>query len=119
MPTKEQIEQLRKQLLAERDRLSQDLENLDPDQLKYDTNSGVGNHPAEDASLVYEQEAVVGLHRDATVTLGMVDDALRRIENGGYGRCERCGREIAFERLQAKPFATLDIECQRLVEENR
>ena len=39
--------------------------------------------------------------------------ALTRIENGAYGKCVRCGDEIAAKRLEARPEAALCIECAR------
>lgn len=40
-----------------------------------------------------------------------VHDALARLNNGTFGVCESCGREIALERLEALPFASQCIEC--------
>ncbi len=34
-----------------------------------------------------------------------VEEALERIENGAYGKCEECGEEIPFDRLEANPAA--------------
>jgi DnaK suppressor protein len=42
--------------------------------------------------------------------------ALRKLDEGGFGECERCGEEIAEKRLAALPFARYCIECQRRVE---
>lgn len=39
-----------------------------------------------------------------------VNAALERIENGNYGRCEKCGGEIPLERLMANPAALADVE---------
>ena len=36
-----------------------------------------------------------------------------RIENGTYGKCTNCGKQIPEERLEALPWATLCIDCQR------
>jgi DnaK suppressor protein len=41
-----------------------------------------------------------------------VTEALRRMENGDYGICERCGDTIALKRLQAIPWAKFCLECQ-------
>lgn len=41
-----------------------------------------------------------------------VDDALQKIEDGDYGICEDCGREIPRERLLALPQARLCMDCQ-------
>ena len=42
--------------------------------------------------------------------------ALRKLDEGGFGECERCGEAIAEKRLDALPFARYCIECQRRVE---
>lgn len=45
-----------------------------------------------------------------------IDAALRSIDKGQYGICERCGEEIEIERLEIKPDATLCVKCQAEVE---
>jgi DnaK suppressor protein len=52
----------------------------------------------------------------ATHLLASIDSALARLDEGTYGRCERCGRPISEERLEALPYATRCIECKRLEE---
>ena len=44
--------------------------------------------------------------------IGKIDEALARIENGTYGKCEECGRDIGFARLRVRPVTTLCIECK-------
>jgi DnaK suppressor protein len=41
--------------------------------------------------------------------------ALGRIESGTYGRCERCGRQIDEERLEAIPTSRLCVSCKQLI----
>ena len=41
---------------------------------------------------------------------------LDKLNNGDFGVCEECGREISEERLKARPIATLCIECKRMQE---
>jgi DnaK suppressor protein len=45
-----------------------------------------------------------------------VNRALKKMELGTYGDCERCGNPIAIERLEALPWAILCIDCARLGE---
>lgn len=45
-----------------------------------------------------------------------IDEALNRIENGEYGYCDSCGVEIGYLRLEARPTATLCIDCKTLEE---
>jgi DnaK suppressor protein len=46
-----------------------------------------------------------------------IDQALLRIEEGSYGTCARCGKEIPERRLEALPTARYDAECQSLIEQ--
>jgi DnaK suppressor protein len=48
----------------------------------------------------------------ASQTLVEVQDALRRIEDGTYGKCIRCGREIEPARLEAIPWARYCLKDQ-------
>jgi len=45
-----------------------------------------------------------------------IDQALMRMEEGSYGKCVRCGREIDERRLEALPTARYDAACQAEVE---
>ncbi|MFP4079126.1 MAG: RNA polymerase-binding protein DksA [Ectothiorhodospira sp.] len=45
-----------------------------------------------------------------------IDEALTDIDNGDYGYCEACGVEIGIRRLEARPTATLCIDCKTLQE---
>jgi RNA polymerase-binding transcription factor len=53
--------------------------------------------------------AIVQMKAD---TLARIDEALRRLEAGTYGKCAECGREIPEARLKALPFAVLCREDQ-------
>lgn len=44
-----------------------------------------------------------------------VTHALERIEQGSYGACERCGKAIPSERLEALPTARLCVDCKQLL----
>jgi RNA polymerase-binding transcription factor len=45
-----------------------------------------------------------------------INDMLAKIESGEYGYCENCGVEIGLDRLEARPTATLCIDCKTLDE---
>jgi DnaK suppressor protein len=45
-----------------------------------------------------------------------IDETIARIETGEYGYCEGCGVEIGLKRLEARPTATLCIDCKTLDE---
>src|SRR3990172_10653568 len=48
--------------------------------------------------------------------LANIDRALLRVKNGSYGECEICNNRIPLARLNALPYATSCIECQRAAE---
>ncbi|MEQ8790352.1 MAG: TraR/DksA family transcriptional regulator [Pirellulaceae bacterium] len=48
--------------------------------------------------------------------LASIENALERLRNGEYGRCEECDGAIPAARLNALPYATLCIKCQREAE---
>ncbi len=45
-----------------------------------------------------------------------IDEMLAKIDSGEYGYCEKCGVEIGLSRLEARPTATLCIDCKTLDE---
>jgi DnaK suppressor protein len=45
-----------------------------------------------------------------------IDETLRNIDHDEYGYCEGCGIEIGLKRLEARPTATLCIDCKTLDE---
>ena len=48
--------------------------------------------------------------------LKRIDEMLSKIDSGDYGYCEKCGVEIGLSRLEARPTATLCIDCKTLDE---
>src|SRR5258708_32629465 len=45
-----------------------------------------------------------------------IDETIGKIDAGEYGYCESCGVEIGLKRLEARPTATLCIDCKTLAE---
>jgi DnaK suppressor protein len=45
-----------------------------------------------------------------------IDETITKIDSGDYGYCESCGVEIGLKRLEARPTATLCIDCKTLDE---
>ena len=108
-------------LLRERERVKAALENIHDDHpgtISDETGEDAvyDNHLADTATETYDRELDYTLGENAEHVLGEIDSALERIEQGTYGTCTRCGKPIAPERLEARPWATLDIDCQRQLE---
>jgi DnaK suppressor protein len=79
-----------------------------------DMNDSKGNFPDPTDRASYEADRNFELRiRDREHKLiKKVKRALDRIENGTFGICEKCGDDIAIERLKARPVTTLCIECK-------
>ncbi|MFC7597976.1 TraR/DksA family transcriptional regulator [Terrabacter sp. GCM10028922] len=67
-------------------------------------------HDPEGSTIAYERSQLSALVDQAERRLGEIEAALARLADGGYGRCERCGRAIPAGRLEARPTATRCIE---------
>ncbi len=68
---------------------------------------------ADKASSSYMKELMFSLSNTERRFLQSVSDALLGIENGTYGKCRDCEREIGRKRLEAVPWAQLCIDCQQ------
>jgi DnaK suppressor protein len=75
--------------------------------------SDVPVHPADLAATEYEEEGAIGLLGTETQLLIEVNDALARVEQGTFGRCEECGRAISPARLDILPYARCCLCCAR------
>jgi len=97
-------------LAAEAEALATERE---PGDTQFDEESGEGD------TLNVERERDLALSASATQAVEEIDRALRRMDAGTYGICERCGKKIAVARLEALPFAALCIECKSREERRR
>ncbi|MEK6273951.1 MAG: TraR/DksA C4-type zinc finger protein [Actinomycetota bacterium] len=74
------------------------------------------NHLADTATETLDREIDDTLEENSENVLAEIDAALQRIEDGTYGKCVNCGKDVGEERLAALPWATLCIDCRRLEE---
>jgi DnaK suppressor protein len=56
----------------------------------------------------------VGTARELQAILGDVERALRKLDEGTYGTCDRCGAAIPQARLEARPWSALCVDCASL-----
>ena len=105
-------------LLQQRERVQAALANLhdeNPGSISDETGEDAvyDNHLADTATVTYDRELDYTLEENAEHMLAEIDAALQRIDDGSFGRCTNCDKEIAPARLEARPWATLCIDCQR------
>lgn len=73
-------------------------------------------HMAELGSDNFEQEFTLSLMETEEGTLGRIESALERIDDGSYGRCVECEGAIPKARLNAIPYTPLCIKCAEQLE---
>jgi DnaK suppressor protein len=104
---------LRVELEAQRENLRREIEEQggdpDHDEAAIDVERGF----ADSAHSTAERARLLSVMKALRANLRWVDRALRKMEFGTYGTCERCGRPIPLERLEALPWAILCIDCKR------
>ena len=71
----------------------------------------IGTDEDENASEVEEYADNLALETNLQKQLKDISDALDRMENGTYGKCENCSMDISIERLRAYPSARTCLEC--------
>jgi DnaK suppressor protein len=119
-PTDDQLRERREEMVAERAQLVEQVQELDAEA---DVNNwregGFDDDPADAGSASFERETAQSLSNHARRLLTMIDDALRSMDAGTYGRCESCRDFIEAERLEVLPYATMCMACKRREETGR
>jgi DnaK suppressor protein len=102
-------------LEAERRRTTQRLERLRHDHegiVAASLNSNADDeHDPEGATIAFERSQVETLVRQLQQHLAEIEAAERRLDDGGYGICERCAGAIPEDRLEARPAARTCVGC--------
>jgi RNA polymerase-binding transcription factor DksA len=105
----------RARLAAERRRTTERLDRLTRDHQEFvaaslDSNAD-DEHDPEGATIAFERSQVATLVRRLRGQLDELAAAERRLAEGRYGVCERCGGRIPDERLDARPAARTCVGC--------
>jgi DnaK suppressor protein len=111
MSREEFVVQEQQKLLEEREDVVGQLEHL-----KEYMQAEVDVEPDEGDAEIVEREKNGVLIGVLERKLKDIDAALRSIDKGQYGICERCGEEIEIGRLEIKPDSTMCVKCQSEVE---
>jgi len=69
---------------------------------------------ADKANGSFTKESIFQQSDSDRAILGLVQAALQRAENGGFGKCAECGEPVEKKRLEAVPWARHCIRCQKL-----
>ncbi len=104
---KERLSRMRKELLREVTKSMKEESNT----LRFDVGDFY-DHASEDM----ERDLALTLSNREREKLLLIDDALKRIDEGTYGFCDVTGEKIGEDRLMAMPFTKLSLEAQEEME---
>ena len=110
---KQQLEHFRSILLAWKQELVEEIQRT-----VHNMQDETANHPDPNDRASQETDMSLELRsreRERKL-IKKIDEAISRIDADDYGFCESCGEEIGVQRLEARPTATLCIDCKTLDE---
>ena len=120
--TKPELKKIRERLVEEKAQILQDLIRLKGSSLKKSIKdasgdlSGYSFHMADMATDLYDREFSLELAEGERKRLYDLDDAIKRVDEGTYGQCDKCGGLITKQRLKVMPQAQYCIKCQEEME---
>ena len=115
MARQDALLRLNKSLIARRTELRKRL-GLELEELAHVKHSSASGDAADAAFDASGEEISSALAELESKELAQIERALRRLKAGTYGKCEVCSVKIPVARLNALPFSTLCVACQREVE---
>ncbi len=115
--TSQDLENYRALLVRLRREISGDIDDLEHDAFATDGERPSTDNPADVGSDSFAQEFSLELMQRDEATRGEIEDALRRLERGTFGRCEQCEAWIPKSRLNTVPHARKCVGCQREAEQ--
>jgi YteA family regulatory protein len=117
MLTNDQLNRLKQMLIDEKEMLNSQIEgNEEEGYLNGSQREATGelssydNHPADSGTELFERTKNLAMDEHHEGQIEKIDNALKAIEEGTYGKCAECGKEILFERLEAVPYTLYCVE---------
>ena len=119
-----QLAAIREQLESERADLERQLADLEEESFQGTQSDltgdvGLNDDFADAGSATFDRENALSIRNNISDLIDQVGRAVRRIDEGTYGSCERCGNPIDAARLKALPHASLCMDCKRREERAR
>ena len=115
---KTELDRFKKMLLAEKDRVTKALarhtEHIEKAAKEAGGGSGKAhsNHMADQGSDEFQYETTIKFANTEGRYLYNIEEALKRIEDGTYGKCIECNKNIALPRLRRLPYTRMCIDCK-------
>mgnify|MGYP002624449939 FL=1 len=104
------------QLIKKEKELKEHLEGLREVDPQSDEFRHLDNNPEDDSDEAESGNRFAAARRVIKEQLRQVSNAIHKVRQGSYAVCDRCGKRISDERLEAVPEATYCIDCERELE---
>lgn len=111
-PTKT-LESIKKLLLRQEKEIEENIKEIEEDDPAKDNGVAESSEPGTDSYIaeIHTKNIVLEQHLKSAKT--NIKDALTKIKNGTYGKCEKCGNRIELSRLLAMPTAKYCLSCTK------
>jgi RNA polymerase-binding transcription factor DksA len=112
------LEELKQRLITQKSSLEKELESFAKEDKNLANNwdarypSRENGNMEEEADEAQEYDNLLSLEHSLELKLKNVSSALKKFEKGNYGICEKCGKKMDTERLNACPEAKICIKCK-------
>ena len=121
---KQEVAKYKKLLIKVREGIAGDISHIAKESLKSQKESsgdlsGYSFHMADMASDSYDRELSLNIAGGEQEIVYEIDEALKRIEDGKFGKCITCEKKIPQKRLNAVPYAKYCIQCKSEEEKNK
>ena len=122
---KTEMDKLKKALLAKKKELLEEMGVIMDTNFSSTIKESTGDishysyHMADQATDNMEREMAFMFASKSGRLVYHIDEALRRMQSGEYGKCQACGEDISIARLEAVPHARFCIECKSAEEEQK
>lgn len=115
--TDQQLAELRGLLEARLAEIDENVTSLKEESLEVAEDQGdEAGFLAEDGSSLAEAERLDVFAGNLGEMRSRIMNAFQRMEDGTYGTCLRCGKNIPIDRLRAIPYAEYDVACQEIID---
>jgi DnaK suppressor protein len=115
---KRTLKLIENRLLEKKNEILETIEKEELEEISDHESENVIGDIVDTANTAYESQLIEKLTENEQKKLHEINEALKRIEEGVYGKCVVCGREIEEKRLVAIPEAKKCIVC-KMVEEKK
>lgn len=111
-PTKT-INHIKSILLRQQKEVEKNLKEVEEDDPAKGDGLAESSEPGTDSYIADTHTRIMALGETLKKTNNNIKEALLKIKNGLYGKCEKCGKQIEINRLMAMPIAQYCLSCSK------